>query len=512
MYVYFFGGKKLELNILGYDKFEIYPIVKKIKELYGYYSKKYVCMKAMTSGDDMNVYTVMERLDEGIIINHLAGNYAVGTFAGERATKFICIDIDDGDEFTVRKVINSMVAMGIPEEKIYLSYSGKKGYHVELFFRDYLRNDYARAFYILLIDKSGCNPHKVEFRPTNKQAIKVPLGVHQVTGNRCWYLDKETMEPIKDLRYILQIEMIPQADMQKIVDENKGAYYKKIYAEYESEKDACNAEPKQERMIIPHTYDLTLPGTRHKMQVKVAMRARSEGKNRSGIYYEQMNWYARQDKSLISSTEREVQDDANRIADWVVKHIVPTPWVTKKDTAGLEKKAPDAIITKEDLPYILSAPTPSARRLALLLWIYCRRYGEAKIAIHTLMAKTGLSYRGVILCIQSLIDKKIIRKKESKTQKGIQLAVKDSNTYMLPERLRRTPPQPSDLICERFVINDWITDNINEVYNRMLAAMCKDEYLKKYLKVPELKKVMEYRERMRKDAGESADHDADRSA
>ena len=94
-------------------------------------------------------------------------------------------------------------------DKIYASLSGRKGYHVDLFFDPFVYNDVAKNIYDLVIWTAKLDPSKIEFRPTNTQAIKLPLGIHATTGRRCWYLDPVSLEPIEDIEYIYNIEKIP---------------------------------------------------------------------------------------------------------------------------------------------------------------------------------------------------------------------------------------------------------------------------------------------------------------
>src|SRR5699024_1347835 len=57
---------------------------------------------------------------------------------------------------------------------------------------------------------------EVEFRPSWNQGVKLPLGVHQRTGNRCWFVDNRTLEPIESFDYIMSIEPMDSSEIMEI--------------------------------------------------------------------------------------------------------------------------------------------------------------------------------------------------------------------------------------------------------------------------------------------------------
>ena len=104
--------------------------------------------------------------------------------------------------------------MGLPRDKIYVSFSGRKGYHVEVFFDRIVDGNTLFNLYCHVIRNGGLDPDKVEFRPTPSMAIKLPLSVHGSTGNICWFVDRETFNFIEDEEYILSIEQVRVDDAQ----------------------------------------------------------------------------------------------------------------------------------------------------------------------------------------------------------------------------------------------------------------------------------------------------------
>ena len=160
------------------------------------------------------------KLKNANIWSHLQRTYAVAVYCGKSGSKFVCFDIDDGDCDTVSSVVNGIgEATGISRDFIYVSYSGGKGYHVEVFFDDLVPMDCMRKLYRTVIKRHELNPKKVEFRPTPSQSIKLPLSVHQRTGNICWFVDRDTLEPIESYEYIFGIKQCSAELFQDFVND-----------------------------------------------------------------------------------------------------------------------------------------------------------------------------------------------------------------------------------------------------------------------------------------------------
>ena len=161
-------------------------------------------------------YTVIrEELTDGVIRAHLKGERTIGLYGGsDSTTKWLCIDIDDLEEAAVREVQNHARRFGIP----YLTeFSGKKGYHLWVFFDKPYPNKIARA----LSQAFGFNHEvfpKQDYLRTGKlgNLVKAPLGVHQVTGNWCLFLDKDLKPECEPYRVLEAVPSInPVALLQR---------------------------------------------------------------------------------------------------------------------------------------------------------------------------------------------------------------------------------------------------------------------------------------------------------
>lgn len=132
------------------------------------------------------------KLTSGVLLNHLEQKYAICVYSGKWGSKFMCFDVDDGNKETVFQIISELEKLGIPHRMIYVSYSGGKGYHVELFCQEIISTEQWYRMYLTVIHLGNLEQHKVEFRPTHTQSIKLPLSCHAKSGNVCWYVDRDT--------------------------------------------------------------------------------------------------------------------------------------------------------------------------------------------------------------------------------------------------------------------------------------------------------------------------------
>lgn len=195
-----------------------------MNELYITYRKRYVlCTKEgciITPKMKDGTYST---LTDGVLKNHLQQYYAVAILAGKYSSRFLCFDVDDGQPDTVHMVIDALVEMGFSRKLIYVSFSGGKGYHVELFFDRLVRTNKLKDIYARVIEMTGCNPRKLEFRSTHGSAIKQPLSVHPRTGKVCWFVEQDTLRPIERHDYLFEIKQIPAIVLDRIRSGNGSA-------------------------------------------------------------------------------------------------------------------------------------------------------------------------------------------------------------------------------------------------------------------------------------------------
>lgn len=454
-----------------------------INWLYCFYHQKYVVMAKRYTKTTPHYFT------EEVIRSHLEGRYALGVFAGPKATRFISIDVDAGGKAAVRKVLDTFCELGIPRDRMYVSASGKKGYHVDMFFLPYIYNEKAKNLYDLMIWRSGLDPDKVEFRPLPGKAIKLPLGVHAGTGNRCWYVDRETLEPIERFDYVTEIQCMDCAIVPGILREWNKKHWNELYADM-----ICNDTGHE--IVSEYSYEnkdeyyekhkLTKAGTRHDMMIKIARDLRLNGANAKQIAKALRGWYYKQDPGLIETEEDEVLEDVGEIAEWAEGAI---PVVRKHDPP---KDPKPIVFDKYDINYILMAPTKAARKIALLIWTYCKIYGASHISYEKIAEVVGCVPATAQTAVAALIKSRIINKQSGGIHIERGRMVRRSNTYFIPSKKVFGCPADEDLVAEEYVYKGLFDrTHFDEFYYKILSGICKAEYLAKFLTKGELEECMD---------------------
>lgn len=309
-------------------------------------------------------------LTDGVLRNHLEHKYAVAVFAGERSSRFLCFDVDDGRRETVGEVIGALMEMGFPRCGIHVSLSGGKGYHIEVFFDKLVRTEKLKRIYQRVLDLTELTVHQVEFRPTNSNAIKLPLSVHARTGNICWFVDRDTLAPIERYDYLLEIEQVPAELVDEIVPDA-----------------ACEAEAQAGK-----GQDLVQEGTRHNQMRSIAVYMRQTGQTREAIQNALLAWYERQDKSLIRSDRETVLRDIEELLEWIF---------SERFVLHQRRESRPFRITALDIHLVLSAGSRSRRRVLFLL-LARSIVGLKNISLADIAHVTGLSKPTVLKAVKQL--------------------------------------------------------------------------------------------------------------
>ena len=74
-----------------------------------------------------------------------------------------------------------------------ITFSGKKGYHIDVFLNKMLDSSVIKNFYHVLLDDIGATTKEVELRGASRDGYKLPLGYHQGTNNYCAVVDENGM-------------------------------------------------------------------------------------------------------------------------------------------------------------------------------------------------------------------------------------------------------------------------------------------------------------------------------
>ena len=321
------------------------------------------------------------RLHSENIYAHLKNGKTVSVYAGPKCTKFMTFDVDDGSPATVRAIIEQLDLMGIPEKYVYVSMSGKKGYHVELFFDDGMRVNALLALYDYVCEEAGVDMARVEFRPTMNLSIKLPLGQHPDTGKTCWFVDQKTLEPIEDMNYILGIQKLHCDYVYDIINAHC--------------KNRIGWRQRRRAKPIPkaETIELTRTGATHNTMVSIAVYLVNKGATHDEIVSYLNDWIARQNPEFFSDPLGDIRRDAQEIAAWVCG-----------DGFRRRRRIPPVSFCEEELAELLKKRARVPRRVLFALMYYQKRRGGdyVKIGAEELAQELGYTRMGVIKAVNLL--------------------------------------------------------------------------------------------------------------
>ena len=456
--------------------------LRKLEDLYIGHRDKYVlCFP------DGRIAFKRGRLSNKVMCGHLNRHWSVGVFADESSSKFMTFDVDDGSARTVGVVIEGLCAYGIDYDRIYVSSSGRKGYHVEVFFEEAMKTEDLRALYDAVCLSMGLDKHKVEFRPTFTQSIKLPLSIHAKTGKVCVFVQKMTLIPIEDSGYILQIKKTSSSEIGRAVELARGMLARASEEEangdcHEDDEEEGDEEANEEVCAYVGAYpELKAKGARHELMVKIAVINRGLGEGKERCREELVRWYRDQNPALISSSEEEVLEDIERIVRWCYAQTF---------RPGKRKSAPEQIcFTASDMESLLRQSSASCRKLLFLVLRGGKKYGCMKATQEELAEALGVKRLSVIEAAKKLSEGGWIRIVKAKAKRGTDGVIRRaSSRYYALEQDRE--PSGAALLCKEVTLPTSEGRSWEDDYYQVLTTLCDERTLGSHLKPREMKALM----------------------
>ena len=185
--------------------------IDKILDIFITRKNTFAVQKIMQS--KVNYHRQSNRLTKGIIRKHLLGEMTIGIYAYEAKTKWLVLDIDDKDRKAVRLIIDGAKKNNLIP---HLEDSGNKGYHVWIFFENFVNivdsKNLAHKILQSTDERINCRIDILPSHNSNAEfgsAIKLPFGIHQLTKNRCDFLDSSDFAPLEFPDVLDTIQKIP---------------------------------------------------------------------------------------------------------------------------------------------------------------------------------------------------------------------------------------------------------------------------------------------------------------
>jgi hypothetical protein len=473
-------------------------IIKKINELYIMTRYKYLSLskKGMYSTFNKEKNENVKPLQDYMISNHLQGKNTYGVFPSRDKTKFLCFDVDVTDENNAKwvtyKIYYSLIDFGIDSSKIYISFSGNKGYHIEVFFNSPIENAIAKEIfdYILKISElEFFDMGKVEFRPSNSNGVKLPLGKNfrNKSNKRCWFVDFEKgLKPIRTYEYLLQIKTIEIKEIYSLIErmrDNSNDIDVNLIQKndfHEKPKNQVNPDNLNKNLYL-NTLNilengLKHKGTRHDAIFDLARYYKNEGCNVEECIESINRWFNQQDKSKYSTTFKECLRDIKETVYYVYEKDISFNIKQK----GLQ-------ICRDEIDCITNLQKYNHMLVYFSLLIHSKRYsnkkGEFYMSVSQIDKMCGLKRYAIENGIEELENRGLITIVErNRSKKGTY--IKDANLFRINSYVNLCE---KDSNCINFEINDD-TDFIKSL-NEFITLFASKDKLKKTLSRRQFEKI-----------------------
>ena len=127
-------------------------------------------------------------LQDSDIKKHLTGACTLGIYFMKKPdkSKLIGLDLDIMDTDLLERIFTALFTYGIERKNILMSFSGNKGYHIDIFLDGLLDKGIIRKFYEVLLHDLSVDGHILELRGGDSRGYKLPFGYSTKTGNYCY--------------------------------------------------------------------------------------------------------------------------------------------------------------------------------------------------------------------------------------------------------------------------------------------------------------------------------------
>lgn len=382
--------------------------IEKINQLYITTRKKYIYQKGEAYITiDGDKYGKAIPLTNALVARHLEGKDTYGVFNANVLNKFITFDIDFADDMPMArwatgKLVDVLYSdFGLPYDDIHVSYSGNKGYHIDLFFDKPINLSDAITFYEKVRSHADLTDKQLEFRPTYKQGVKLPLGVHKTTGNRCWFVDRATLEPIESFDYLNEVEPMDHTIILDALVELTQKQTEDFDAVVRATDTTVNVVTQEKAFgkvrDILTAGQLLHSSSRHDTTVLLASFCNTQGYERDeakAIILDIL--YATPSEFFNKTTTRELIDrETNR--------IVNLAYDSDYKLGNSEQRI---TIYKSEILAVLKVGTFRQKQMAYAMLITSKRYGDVfYLTMTTAMAMLGTSAKQTVAtAIEKLVE------------------------------------------------------------------------------------------------------------
>ena len=397
---------------------ELQPIIDRIIDLYVIQTKRYLMQ---FENGEYKKNNPEKPLRKFYLQEFLRGRRTIGVFSGEHIkhagdhTKFLCFDVDYSDleiaKWRTYQIGYALDQLGLSD--YYISFSGKKGYHIELFFDRPITVKLARQLHKLVIRKAEIPSEttgKVEYRPSDTQGVKLPIGIHKKTGKFCGFCcistGLEVMNWQQSISYMMKIQKTKVDIIQNIIDEDIEMEDADMYTAIKDYQPLVTYEQNEENslsyVIKLYNNGMSGPNQRHNSFFKLARLMNYWKYSEKEAVKKIMEWLDHQDRRLYETKREDCRKDAIAIVKYIYKHNI-TLAVQKRDLTVNQNEI-DAIIR--------SCRSKNQKLLMYAILIHSKRWannaGIFYISYAQMEQITGITERTAINLVKKMKESGIL--------------------------------------------------------------------------------------------------------
>jgi len=441
--------------------------------------------------------------NKNILIKHLQSKQTVGVFCHTH-TKFMCIDVDFGEDLNIAKwvtykVINIFRQYGIDDKYINASFSGKKGYHVLIFFDNVVSYKQIEFLYDLIMEELYYSidykalevleipwnyslielKHKIELRPKSNFGLKLELSIHQVTKKKCYFCNINNLEPIKSIEYLYEINQLPREFLDIVFDKARESRNERKNIEYFNDEIKNKSKPANsqnlytdEEFTIEYIENLienglTILGSRHHSLMKIARYYNHLGYSKEENEILLIEWMFKQSRDFYNSTKSEYLRDIKNIIKFVYEK-----------NRGIKGEVRDISINREEMMEILKHKEKSKKLLFYALIIHAKRYaiknGEFYMTYEQIIESVSISTGSISKYLLELVnDKEIIITRKNERRMGY---INYPNKYIISnDKINTYNKDVKEYIVKSNLVN------LNDEYNNCIVSLFNKKEIKNIL-------------------------------
>lgn len=465
---------------------DISAVAKKMKHLFITERKKYIIQNEDGS------YTWLDKnFNDGMIDLHIKRKRTYGIFCGSVLTKFISFDVDVPSKEVVQSIYQVLNQIGIASEFIHTSWSGTKGYHVDVYFSEVITHSKMVEIYDFVVSRvlqlhTDIKKNKIECRPSPTKGLKLPLGINRKNkdenSNVCWYVNvNDDFKPIEALDYILDIKQIDNNQILSIIKglptiESEGISKN----EPDTDKDQSNSANHDKQIKTGETlnslenlfkHGLRKKGTRHNSLLKLAIWLNTRNHDKKNCEEILKKWMRDQDEEFYNTPLKTCFKEISRIVEGVY---------SKNIVLGKGKPKIKIVVSRNDLLTIHQYPKKLHKTINAL-FIHSKRFadenGHFYMTYEQIAKAAPCSLRTAVNHIKELEELKVINVTRSPILFDGETFYNLPNTYQLnvdlvdgdsdisitikAPKLEKYSNTKTELILKAFPNKEWMDiDNI----------------------------------------------------